>query len=507
MDSPRNPGTPFSPGRFRHALWLVALLALAGGHKASGQVGPGPAAQLERDIRIQDLQQFELDNRYRADQSVPTDQRLLLDYGAYVTYSYLSVDDRTGKNHGLREGELFAYLRANLDSAQEFFVRTRIGFQDFNNGDNFDAPNNYQSIGFDLDRGYYRFDLSRYNAAYGKNILGLAGTNGNIVIEGGRDLVYWANGLVLAEVIDGLMIDMSRGGLDLQLIAGVTPVRTVDFDSSRPAFYYNTRRGFFGAMLADQVGSVRPFVYGLIQRDYNTDNDLPQGPIDTHFSYNSYYMGAGVGGPLSDHLRYSVEGVYENGNDLSNSFQPTGSGLIPVMQTRDAIQAYAADARLDYAFTGPHQSRLGAELILASGDHDRGNSSTTFDGNQPQTPDNSFNGFGLLNTGLAFSPEVSNILAIRVGGSTFPLPETDLLRRMQVGTDFFVLGKYELHAPIDEPTGDHRYLGLEPDLYLNWQATSDLTVAVRYGVFLPSSRDFTRDAARQFFYASVTYGF
>jgi hypothetical protein len=502
----------FSPGRFSGAVSWVILVTLCAAHQARAQAtppgGPGAGAQLERDLRQQDLQQYELDTRFRADQSVPADQRLLLDYGAYVIYSYLSVDDYAHNNHGLREGDLFAYLRANLDGAQEFFVRTRVGFQDFNNGDNFDGPNNYRSIGFDLDRAYYRLDLSRYNAAYGKNVLGMNGSDGNVVIEGGRDLVYWANGLVMAQVIDGVMVDMSRSGLDLQLIAGVTPVRTVDFDSSRPAFYYNTRRGFFGGMLSEQVGTVRPFFYGLVQRDYNSDNNLAEGPIDTRFSYNSYYLGTGASGPLSDRLRYSVEAAYEGGNTLSNSFQlsPLG-GLIPEPQTRDSINAYAADARLDYAFTGAHQSRLGAELILASGDDDRGNSSTTFNGNKSGTKDNSFNGFGLLNTGLAFAPEVSNILALRLGGSTFPLPDSPVFRRFQIGTDFFILGKLDHHAPIDEPTNNHRYLGVEPDIYLNWQATSDVTVALRYGVFVPSSRNFVRDASRQFFYATVTYGF
>jgi len=510
MDSPISPRLPLSPGRCNRAFWLIVVVVLSSGHRALGQVEPpgGAAAQLERNFRTNDLQQYQLEMRDRADVTVPTDQRLLLDYGAYITYSYLSVDDSTDKNHGVREGDLYAYLRANLDGAQEFFVRTRIGFRDYNNGTDFDAPNNYQSIGFDLDRGYYRLDLARYNSAYGKNVLGMNGTEGNVVIEGGRDLVYWANGLVLAEVIDGVMVDMSRQGLDFQIIAGVTPVRTVDFDTSRPAFYYNTKRGFFGGMLTEQIGTVKPFFYGLVQRDYNTDNNLSQGPIDTRFSYNSYYFGTGASGPLSDHLRYSVEAAYEGGNTLSNSFMLSSvGGLLPVAQTRDPINAYAADARLDYAFTGAHQSRLGAELILASGDSDRGNSSNTFNGNAPGTKDFSFNAFGLLNTGLAFAPEVSNILALRLGGSTFPLPETDVFRRFQFGSDFFILGKLERHAPIDEPTNDHRYLGVEPDFYLNWQATSDVTVALRYGVFVPSSRNFTHDAARQFFYASVTYGF
>lgn len=507
-----SPRSLISPTRFSCAFWLVLVTTLAAGRHALGQVqvpaGPPPSAQLERELRNKDLEQYQLDMRFRADETVPPGQRLLLDYGAYITYSYLSVDDSTGNNHGLREGDLFAYLRANLDGAQEFFVRTRIGFRDFNPGDDFVAPNNYQSIGFDLDRGYYRLDLSRYNAAYGKNVLGLNGTSGNVVLEGGRDLVYWANGLVMAQVIDGVMVDLSRDGLDLQVIAGVTPVRTVDFDTSRPSFYYNTRRGFFGGMISEQVGSVRPFFYGLVQRDYNSRNELIEGPLDTRFSYNSYYIGTGASGPLSDRLRYSVEAAFEGGNGLSNSFvlSPIG-GALPVPQTRDPIDAYAVDARLDYAFAGTHQSRVGAELILASGDSDRGSSSTTFNGNKPGTRDLAFNSFGLLNTGLAFAPQVSNLLALRLGGSTFPLPDTELFRRLQFGTDFFIVGKLERHAPIDEPTRDHRYLGVEPDFYLNWQPTSDLTIALRYGVFVPSSRNFTRDAARQFFYATVTYGF
>lgn len=512
MHSVRSPGRTLFPSRFTCAFWLAAVATLAAAHRSHGQAappgGPPPGAQLERDIRQQDLQQYELDMRYRADETVPADQRLLFDYGAYIYYSYLSVDDRTHDNHGLREGDLYAYARANLDGAQELFLRARVGFQDFNNGDNFDGPNNYRAIGIELDRGYYRIDLSRYNAAYGTNILGMAGTDGNVVIEGGRDLVYWANGLVLAEVIDGIMVDMSRNGWDFQIIGGVTPEGTVDFDSSRPAFYYNTTRGFFGGMLSDQVGTSRPFIYGLVQRDYNSDNELVQGPLDTRFSYNSIYIGAGSSGPLSDHLRYSIEAVYEGGDDLSNSFMVSGlGGLIPEPQTRDTIDAYAADARLDYAFGGTHESRLGAELIAASGDPSRGNSSTTFNGSKQNTTDKAFNAFGLLNTGLAFSPEVSNILALRVGGSTFPLPDSQVFRRFQIGSDFFLLGKLQSDAPIDEPTGNHHYLGVEPDFYINWQATSDVTVALRYGVFVPSSRDFTNHLARQFFYASITYGF
>ena len=323
---------------------------------------------------------------YRADETVPPGQRLLLDYGAYVTYSYLSVDDRTGNNHGLREGDLFAYVRANLDGAQEFFARTRIGFRDFNRGDNFDAPNNYQSIGFDLDRGYYRLDLARYNAAYGKNVLGMDGTDGNVVFEGGRDLVYWANGLVLAEVIDGVMVDLSRGGLDLQIIAGVTPVRTVDFDTSRPAFYYNTRRGFFGGMISEQVGTVRPFcLRARPARLQHRQRPRPKARSIPASATTATTSAPGASGPLGDRLRYSVEAVYRGRQHSLQQLhaQPTGRAA-----------SRSADARPDRRLRRRRPSRLrfrqyapvppGAELILASGDSDRGNSSTTFNGNTPR---------------------------------------------------------------------------------------------------------------------------
>ena len=55
---------------------------------------------------------------------------------------------------------------------------------------------------------------------------------------------------------------------------------------------------------------------------------------------------------------------------------------------------------------------------------------------------------------------------------------------------------------------DNRFLGVEPDVYLNWQMTSDVTLALRYGVFFPSSTTFGQSTdARQFFFAGLTFAF
>jgi len=63
------------------------------------------------------------------------------------------------------------------------------------------------------------------------------------------------------------------------------------------------------------------------------------------------------------------------------------------------------------------------------------------------------------------------------------------------------------NGPIDEPSSDNRYLGWEPDVFINWQIVSDVTLTTRYGVFFPSRDAFASDESRQFFSIGVTFGF
>jgi hypothetical protein len=132
--------------------------------------------------------------------------------------------------------------------------------------------------------------------------------------------------------------------------------------------------------------------------------------------------------------------------------------------------------------------------------------SGTIGGNRRGTDDHAFNALGLLNTGLAFAPEFSNLLALRVSASTLVVPDVEMFSRLQVGTDLFVFAKLRENAPINELTTDDRYLGFEPDLFINWQITNDVSFALRYGVFFPGSA-IPDDNSRQFFYAGITYAF
>ena len=325
-------------------------------------------------------------------------------------------------------------------------------------------------------------------------------------------MVYWGNGLVLGETVDGVMPVASAGPVSVSGVAGVTPTRTVDITPDRPEFSYNTRRGFYGALVSLAVGDQHPYLYGLVQRDYNSHNESTIGPITTRYSYNSDYLGIGSTGPITDHLRYGIETAAEFGDTLSNSSRVVLAGDIPTLdqlhQTRDFIQAYASDLKLDYLPQDANNSRFSAEGIFASGDRDRGLTNTTNNGNRPNTPDRAFNAFGLLNTGLAFAAPPSNLLVLRVGASTFPLYNLGYFKRLQVGTDLFIFGRPNAAAPIDEVTDKgSSYLGWEPDVYVNWQLVSDVTIALRYGAFVPNPSAFADARSRQFLYLGATFAF
>ena len=54
--------------------------------------------------------------------------------------------------------------------------------------------------------------------------------------------------------------------------------------------------------LSRRFGKHRPFVYGLIQRDYNKDDtsDIVSPAIHTRFRYDSWYLGLGSQGAITD---------------------------------------------------------------------------------------------------------------------------------------------------------------------------------------------------------------
>ncbi len=473
---------------------VLAWLLPAG--RASAQVST------ERFDRF--LEQFEQTNRLRVDPNVPENQRAYVDFGGFTTFNYFMVQDGVQYTN-LRQYDLNAYGRLNIDGVHDFFVRARTSYRDFDPGDSFDGRGD-EWIMPTVDRAFYKFDLGRAMQAYeGKRV------DYNVVATAGRQLINWGNGVAFNQEIDGGRFQLTYDKVTLEAMVGMTRDSTIDIDTSRPGFNSQTNRLFYGGMLTTDVSAFfQPYVYGLVQEDYNRPSTLVAtvpgvGPTTTNFQFDSYYIGGGWRSALSDQLVFSSEFVYQGGRNLTNSF--TVVPPLAITQSYVDISAFAGDVQLDYMVGDANNSRFSGEVIFATGNEDRLNTTNTFGGTAPGSTDTSFNGFGLLNTGLAFAPNVSNLVVYRGGISTFPFVSTRFLQRLQIGADMLVFTKFDQSAPIDQPSENSYYLGLETDFYINWQITSDLTFGARYGMFAPGQQLNGNKELRQFLYTGLTLAF
>jgi hypothetical protein len=470
---------------------LAFLVWMGGSWTAHGQVAPASIDRTLEEIRQQ--------TRLRISDQVPPEQRVLKDYGVIMTGSILSLDDYSSDNHTLREFDSVGYFRLNLDDVHEFYLRGRSTYQDFNTGDSFDGQGD-QWISV-LEEAYYTFDYQRQRAVTrGESI------SDDLRLKIGRQFMTWAGGLVFSNYLDGAMVDIDVSPFGAKLLGGVTPTDMIDFDPSRPDFDEHTSRVFYGAMLDVRIGSHHPYIYFLRQDDHNPDESVAMGSILTRFNYDSSYLGIGSRGAWSDHLLYQAELVYESGHGLSRAYTD-GPPPMPHSQTSEGIEAFAADLDFNYVWSDEHKPLLGLEFIAATGDSDRVDSSRTVNGNKIGTMDRAFNAFGYVGNSLAFEPVVSNVLIVHLRGSAYPLPQTPMFSKLQLVGDLYVFNKFNEDAPIGEPSESRRFLGIEPDISVNWEILEDVTFVSRYGVFFSGNGLSNNDDLRQFLYIGVSYAF
>jgi hypothetical protein len=199
---------------------------------------------------------------------------------------------------------------------------------------------------------------------------------------------------------------------------------------------------------------------------------------------------------------YRAEFIYEFGESMSDTL------VLP--QTSNDIEAYALRFFVAYM---PRKARarcglrIESEVLLGSGDDDRGASSQTANGNLAGTTDTSFISFGYVNTGIALAPELANLVSARLTASAFPLRGRGVFDGMQVSLSGFAFMKYDDSAPISVPTVfGESFVGGEVDLSVDWTLTSDLNLLLQYGIFLPGDA-MANDDPLHFFYVGFSYGF
>lgn len=495
--------TPPSPLSLRAGvLALVAGAATCSPPATLGPLGPAKAQaqdvqrRIERAIRSDALEEF----RPKTDLNLSLMERTSLDVGGYAAFTGVWLNDGQDNSRRLAQPELALYARASIDGVHGFFGRARFTYRSFSAGDSFDGRGDRWTQPF-ADRYWYEFDLRRAVEVYqGQNI------DGNINIRVGRQFVEWGGGLALSETLYSVRptIEFSRR-FKVEALAGITPDHTVDFDASRFTFDEKTRRGFFGARMVYTSESGTELSAGVLSmNDYYNDNRTRTTPVldGVNFRTDSIYLTLGVRGALTDDLLLEAEGVRQFGDGWSDPFR-VGFGT----QTIEPIEAWAARGQLTYLFRDRGNSRAGAEFLYFSGDTDRSIATDTVGGNLTGTTDHGFNSLGFANVGLAFSPSLSNIMVLRAGASTFPLPGDETFGGLQIGVEGYGFAKAARRGPIDEATNNRVLLGSEIDAYLNWRLASDLTLTVRYGAFFPGPAIITGRQARHFVLVNLTLSF
>lgn len=485
------------PRRKQPNLLTLGLLAgsLASPWIACAQAQPDDTRRIERQLRTAEGNE---DYRLRTDTKLSLQERTQLDVGGSLSFTGLWVNDSSDNSTRLLQPEVVLYARASIDGAHQFFARARFVYRTFSDRDSFDGRGDRWIEPFP-DRYWYEFDARKALAAYqGERV------DWNLNLRIGRQFVNWGSGIALSETLYAVTptIEFDRRWR-LEGLAGITPDHTTDFDTSRWDYDERTRRAFFGGRVVYTFeGGSELYAYGLSMVDYYNENRLrpPLTPLGrTEFKYDSWYVGIGASGSIGINWTYDLEGIYQNGKSWSDPLRGA--------QRREDISAAAGKANLAYLFRDEGLSRVEAEVLFATGDSDRNSASSTSGGNLRGTSDHQFNALGYANTGLAFAPSLSNLVTLRLGGSTFPFRTSETFEGLQVGIDGLIFTKFNRQGPIDGLSTDRRFLGGEIDVFANWRLTSDLSMTARYGIFLPSAGTAGGKNARHFVLVGVTLGF
>jgi hypothetical protein len=424
------------------------------------------------------------------DAEIAEAQRATFDWGGWYSFHVFVFDDGVESSRTLRRHDLRLWGRAVIDQGiHEIYLRGRTSWLDFNTGDSYDGDDDPTDKPR-MERAIYRFDLTKAMRDYQGRDLGA-----DVNLTFGRDLVTLGTGLAMSTPLDHVAIDATYQDWQAFGFFGRTPGSLSDIDLTNGTD--ETKRNMGGVQITYRGWERhRPFVYAMWQRD---QNDYPAIPLLQEFGYDSFYAGAGSRGQIGRSLTYQGEIVYEAGSG-ANFGWPSAS---------NEIDAWAADVEFEYLFPGERTPRASIEYLFASGDSDRRTNPTgAIGGNRGDHVDDAFLGFGYRDTGISFAPEYTNLHMGRAGFSLFPWPKEELLRRLEVGTDWFLYYKHHRDGAASDPTAGKRsgYLGFEMDYFANWRITNDLAWTARFGAFFPGD-SFSDQSTRTFAMIGVIWSF
>jgi hypothetical protein len=456
----------------------------------------GAGAQLGLDTGVSDsfLQRqraLERENERKLQQDLPMAQRFRLDYGGWFNSYFFLFDDGIESSRTLRQNEVRLWMSFSADRGiHQGYARMRMTYNDWNAGDSF-TRNEDDLDGPNLERGWYELDIGRalrgyevYQAPF------------ELKLKLGRDLVYAGTGYAIDLPLDHVALKAEWRDFETTVTAGKTPASTENIDRSRPVADHSNRTFWIIEEHYKGFDRHEPFFY-IAWQDDNTSEDPPN--YLQNYRYDSRYLGFGSTGELISNLRYSTEWVLERGRSYGTRR----------FLRRNTIKAWGFDHRLDYYFRHPSKPVFSLEYMFASGDANRlGSPTNAAGGNRNDFVDRGFVGFGFRDTGISFSPRLSNIHVWRAGGSFRPFPDVEATKELELGTDWYLYAKHRSNAAVSDGLADRQsgYLGWEMDYFANYRIFSDLSWTVRFGSFFPG-KAFTDRTTRTFLLTGITWSF
>ena len=231
----------------------------------------------------------------------------------------------------------------------------------------------------------------------------------------------------------------------------------------------------------------------ILQQDLRSSGSLIQAGEQQQFvtglsggSLTSEYFGVGFSGAIISALYYDAFFYFSLGSTLSyvaDSASGTGSSY-----QYAAIQAFLGGIGLRYYNEGLLSSRAELRAIISSGDADN---STFLEGNTAGAS-TLFVPISQETLGLAFQPQLGNLLIINASYSLKPVTQLQLMAKVQ---SFLRPTTGAISALGIDSASSAFYLGTEVDGIANFRPFSDLGLAFSLGCFLPNGSAFTGQAA------------
>jgi hypothetical protein len=307
--------------------------------------------------------------------------------------------------------------------------------------------------------------------------------------------------LVLDHTLDGLQVRWDLPFMSLVGSVGTSaallkPVSRIILSGPDGADLLDNSVYFAAPRLVQSVGAVFPQLFArqdlsvalLAQEDLRPSSQLiPVGYENPTFSgraggrLHSFLAGAGLSGPIASSLYYESFLYFETGTTLSY-VADSSSGTGFSWQTKPIV-AFLGGVAVHYYLERFLGSRVELRGLFASGDADN---KAFLEGNTAGSS-TLFVPISRQDTGLAFDPQLGNLLLLEASYSVKPAGSLQAILKAQA---FLRPTAGAISETGLDPAATARYLGTQLEAVVNLRPWSDLGLAFSFGAFLPSAEAF-----------------